>query len=140
MINVTVLGNDTYDFQLVGGSTQYEGRLEVRRNNGTWGTVSQKFGLWASTHATVACRSFGWFPSVYLHDLNYGRGTGPIHLEIKACSGDEMSLLDCTHNGWNENMIRQSNDVVGLKCLPGKTCFLKSDRVILVLHSSSNAV
>ncbi len=114
------MGNDTYEFQLVGGSTQYEGRFEVRRNNGTWGTVRQKFGRWLSKHATVACRSFGWFPSVVLHDLNFGRGTGPVHLEIRSCSGEEISLLDCTHDGWNEIINTEVYDVVGLQCLPGK--------------------
>ena len=80
----------------------------------------KKNGLWSSMHATVACRSFGWFPSVVLHDLHFGRGTGPVHLVIKFCSGDEMSLLDCTHNGWND-INTEVYDVVGLQCLPGKT-------------------
>ena len=45
------------DIQLVGGSSRYEGRLEVCNNN-AWGTVcDDDFG---SSDARVACRQLGF--------------------------------------------------------------------------------
>ena len=47
------------DVRLVGGTDQYEGRVEVCYNR-QWGTVCGRHSSWDTTDAGVACRQLGY--------------------------------------------------------------------------------
>ena len=51
------------DIRLVGGSYQWEGRVEIYFS-GAWGTITDS--EWSSDDAQVACRKLGYFkPGIY---------------------------------------------------------------------------
>ena len=106
------------DLRLVGNcnrdvsSTEDVGRLEILIN-GVWGTVcDDSFG---SVDASVACKLLGFNPEGSTDVSNCGGGTGPIHLDSVGCNGDEISLLDCHHDGVNFHDCDHYEDV-GVTC------------------------
>ncbi|XP_041369837.1 deleted in malignant brain tumors 1 protein-like [Gigantopelta aegis] len=98
--------------RLVGGLSQYSGRVEVFYDN-VWGTVCDD--SWDTHDATVICRMiFG--PGVTgtaTHSV--GGGRGPIWLDDVECTGTETSIANCTSKGWAEHDCSHAEDA-GVLC------------------------
>uniref|UniRef100_A0A1X7UCA1 SRCR domain-containing protein n=1 Tax=Amphimedon queenslandica TaxID=400682 RepID=A0A1X7UCA1_AMPQE len=80
------------DVRLVGGSTEYEGRVEVCINK-AWGTIC-KSG-WNENDIHVACRQLGHAGLGSSRYSQFEPGIGPIFMVSVRCSGSETNLLDC---------------------------------------------
>ena len=123
------------DVRLVGGSTQYEGRVEVCIDD-QWGTVCDN--SWSSTDATVVCEQLGYAytgskcyhvvgglhtPMHFLYiaggtaysNAHYGSGSGPIYLTDVSCTSSKTSLLQCNSDPILSGSCTHSEDA-GVKC------------------------
>ena len=112
--------------RLVGGSNEYEGRVEVSYNR-EYGTVCDDG--WGDSEAQVVCRMLGYtgstgyigywkpFRSSHVPQHNYGAGTGKILLDNVDCRGDEGSLFSCYHNDIGVHDCTHSEDA-GVRCDP----------------------
>ncbi|CAI8020900.1 Deleted in malignant brain tumors 1 protein [Geodia barretti] len=83
------------DVRLVGGTTEYEGRVELCVG-GSWGTVCADF-FWDGREASVVCRQLGLLHqnAIAVGSAAYGPGEGRILFQTVQCSGSESALLDC---------------------------------------------
>ena len=103
------------------GNTPYEGRLEIRRNGGEWGTI---FGSrWKLSLSSLACRSLGFATALSASAFaKYGSSTGPVHLVVFGdCPENATSIMDCNNLPWDDHQrVHDHHADVGLVCLPGK--------------------
>ncbi|XP_043939053.1 lysyl oxidase homolog 2 [Protopterus annectens] len=90
--------------RLVGGRTPMEGRIEIlMQRNGTmkWGTICGE--TWGTVEAMVACRQLGMgFASHAFQETWYWPGdvtADDVIMSGVKCSGTEMSLFHCRHDG-----------------------------------------
>ena len=99
--------------RLVGGSSDYEGRVEVF-HNGMWGTVCDDY--WDMNEATVVCRQlFATTPALAPHSAYFGQGTGAIWLDDLHCAGNEASVDKCPHRPWGMHNCGHGEDA-GVRC------------------------
>ncbi|ELU06825.1 hypothetical protein CAPTEDRAFT_81691, partial [Capitella teleta] len=97
--------------RLVDGNDEHEGRVEIF-HNGQWGTIcDDSFGHEA---ASVVCRSLGYSDGQYYKGY-IGSGRGNIWLDDISCSGNEVSIDQCSHGGWGNHDCSHSEDV-GVQC------------------------
>ncbi|CAB3993573.1 deleted in malignant brain tumors 1 -like [Paramuricea clavata] len=94
-------------------TTSISGRVEVFYS-GKWGTICDDG--WDMNDARVACRQLGYKYGVRaLRRDSVPDGTGQIWLDDVACSGNELSLSSCPHNGWGNKNCGHSKDA-GVEC------------------------
>ncbi|XP_069121040.1 uncharacterized protein [Argopecten irradians] len=98
--------------RLVGGSTPYEGRVEVFYNN-TWGTVCSDF--FEDIEAVVICRQLQYTGGTAVTDGSFGPGSGPIWLDNLACDGTEQTLSQCQANNLGVHDCDHNSDA-GVIC------------------------
>ncbi|NWX85104.1 NETR protein, partial [Nothoprocta pentlandii] len=93
----------------------FEGRVEVY-HDGKWGTICDD--QWDDRDAEVVCRQLGLSgPATVTSEGDYAAGQGFILLDDVACTGTELSLLDCPHSAWGQHDCSHAEDV-GVHCSP----------------------
>ena len=98
---------------MVGGATEYQGRVELCNSN-AWGTVCDD--LWGLPDGNVVCRQLGFGSATSAPCCaSFGQGTGSILLDNVQCVGTESSLLDCPNNGLNIHNCNHFEDA-GVFC------------------------
>ena len=102
--------------RLVGGSSYYEGRVEVNYD-GEWGTVCDDG--WSSNDAYVVCRQLGFRSSgIPYSNAYFGQGSGLILLDNVACTGSELTLANCSHLGIGITRSCSHSEDAGVRCYP----------------------
>lgn len=99
------------NLRLVGGASQYEGRVEVL-HNGEWGTVCNDD--WDITDANVACRQLGYGRALFA-SATFGGGSGTILYDDVFCKGTELRLVDCPNSGTGVHDCTHADDA-GVVC------------------------
>ncbi|KAJ8300514.1 hypothetical protein KUTeg_022033 [Tegillarca granosa] len=100
--------------RLVGGTSRYEGRLEVF-HNGQWGTVCDDGANY--NIAKVVCSQLGLSGSTVSVRGNafYGAGTGHIWIDDLKCGGNETAIDMCSFRTWGQSNCRHNEDL-GVIC------------------------
>ena len=123
--------------RLVNGSTENEGRIEVRKNNESWGIVCDDF--FDINDGDVFCKMLGYTngaETVYLQS-HFGHSNLSYHLDDLQCTGEEESFLDChiscygeeespnldcqlgSSEGWDSHNC-EPGEAAGVKCYPSE--------------------
>jgi hypothetical protein len=89
------------------------GRVEIFYN-GKWGTICHD--NWNAANARVVCRQLGYTYAVKaLQGNDVPDGTGQIWLDNVRCTGSELNLISCSHNGWGNENCGHHEDA-GVEC------------------------
>ena len=92
--------------------------------NGVWGTVCDDG--WDLNNAQVVCHELDYGRAVTApHSAFYGQGSGQIWLDNVNCVGTEVTIGNCSHNGWGSHDCGHHEDA-SVKCTPGMHTYLRS--------------
>ncbi|XP_071508583.1 scavenger receptor cysteine-rich domain-containing group B protein-like [Diadema antillarum] len=117
--------------RLVGGASNFEGRVEILRGS-QWGTVCDD--NWDLNDAQVVCRQLGYGDAIAAKTNAYfGRGgdSQPILMDGVACSGSERMLADCYFFGLGNHNCYQSEDA-------GVVCSAPDDGAVRLVDGSGS--
>ena len=104
--------NDTIQIRLVNGKDAHEGRVEILYA-GVWGAICND--LFNLTAANVVCKQLGYPGAVRVK--RYESDSNQIWLDDVQCTGNETSIDQCSHNGFNIYDCDFDNDQVGVECI-----------------------
>ena len=104
--------NDTIQIRLVNGKGAHEGRVEILYA-GVWGAICDD--LFNLTAANVVCKQLGYPGAVRVKQ--YESDSNQIWLDDVQCTGNETSIDQCSHNGFNIYDCDFYNDQVGVECI-----------------------
>ncbi|RXN00328.1 Neurotrypsin [Acipenser ruthenus] len=101
--------------RLLGGNSEREGRVEVY-HAGQWGTICDD--QWDDPDAEVVCRQLGFGGVAKAWSQAYfGEGYGPVLLDEVQCTGNELSIEQCSKSLWGEHNCAHKEDA-GVSCTP----------------------
>ncbi|XP_006823673.1 uncharacterized protein LOC102804394, partial [Saccoglossus kowalevskii] len=86
------------DVRLSGGQTPFQGRVEIRRDNGEWGMVcAMNAQKWDSMEARVVCKQLGFVDAMWTwSNSKYGVSNLPVSECGISCDVSATSLNNCT--------------------------------------------
>lgn len=85
------------EIRLVGGFTQWDGRVEILHDK-TWGAVCGN--QWSLINTDVACHQLGYQTAAQNRSISLSETPNKIWLSAVECSGGEGSLAACKHSDW----------------------------------------
>ncbi|XP_041476225.1 deleted in malignant brain tumors 1 protein-like [Lytechinus variegatus] len=104
--------------QLVNGSNDFEGRVEVMYE-GSWGTICDNG--WDLRDARVVCKMLKFDGALAAPgSATFGRGSGDILLDDVSCESTHDNLADCYHRGIGVSNCQHEGDS-GVICFKGGT-------------------
>ena len=103
--------------RLADGVRKGEGRVEIF-HDGHWGTVCDDY--WDIKDAQVVCNQLGYREALAApREALFGEGNGHIWLRDVHCMGNESSIEDCEHAGWNANIYCDHYEDASVICYNG---------------------
>ncbi|XP_022097591.1 uncharacterized protein LOC110982961 isoform X2 [Acanthaster planci] len=111
-----------YSIRLVDGGTEYEGRVEVKRDaNSRWGLVCDDY--WGMEDARVVCRQLGYGEPVEAVSNAFSRfggnpGKKQFLMDDIQCQGSEDALQLCQFDGWGISNCIVEREAAGIVCSP----------------------